>query len=256
VNDAELAAGLVEAAGREAAKLLGEGLLVERKSDHADVVTAADLAAERIIVEGLREHRPHDSILGEEGSSHAGTSGRTWIIDPVDGTWNFVHGMERWCSALALAEDGQPVLGAIHHPRAQKTYAGGRGVGATCNGRPIPTLPDARLPEVCVATYLHPPYLGTEVGLAWQRAIADAATIRMFGSASLDLVSRALGQVGAHVQHSLPDWDWFPGAALVASVGGVTRKVTAAGVEWSVAGAPTAVQQICEALAAPMHRAD
>lgn len=250
MNDAELAVALVEAAGREAAELLSGGLRVDRKSDHADLVTAADLAAERIIVEGLRDHRPQDSILGEEGSSHAGTSGRTWIIDPVDGTWNFVHGLERWCSAIALAEEGQAVLGAIHHLRAKETYVGGRDLAVTCNGRPIDAVVDARLADVCVATYLHPPYFGTEVGTVWQRAIAEAATIRMFGSASLDLVSVALGQVGAHLQHSLPDWDWMPGAALVIAVGGAARKVTAGGVEWSVAGPITVVEQICEALTA------
>ncbi len=250
MNDEELAAELAEAAGREAAELLGRGLPVERKSNHADVVTAADLAAERIIVAGLREHRPHDSILGEEGSSHAGTSGRTWIIDPVDGTWNFVHGLERWCSAIALAEDGRPILGAIHHPRAQQTYVGGRDLGPTCNGLPISPVMDARLAEVCVATYLHPPYFGTEVGRVWQRAMEGAATIRMLGSASLDLVSVALGQVGAHVQHSLPDWDWMPGAALVTAAGGSARTVTAGGVEWSVAGSVTVVEQICESLTA------
>lgn len=250
MNDADLAAELVQSAGREAERLFAEGLRVDVKTETnlSDVVTTADLAAERIILEGLREHRPDDSILGEEGAAHAGSSGRTWIIDPVDGTWNFKSGLDRWCSALALVRGEQPILGAVHQPRTRMTYVGGPGRPATGNGRPLAPIADTPLGQTCVATYLHPPHFGTEVGAAWSRAIAGAATIRMLGSGSLDLVSVARNQVGAQLQHSVPDWDWFPGAALVVSLGGVLRKVSAAGVEWTVAGAPTAVEQICEAL--------
>lgn len=250
LTDAELASALVRRAGRAAERMRRAGLAVGRKANHADVVTEADLAAEEIIVDALREHRPDDSILGEEGTSFEGTSGRTWIIDPVDGTYNFLHGLDRWCSAIALVEGETRVLGAIHKPRARASYVGGAGLPATHNGTPIEPLADVSLAQTCLATYLHPPYFGTDVGDAWQRLVAGAATIRMLGSGSLDLVSVARGQLGAFVQHSVPPWDWHPGAALVESLGGVARIVPAAGVEWSVAGAPTTVAQICEALAA------
>lgn len=246
--DAELASALVRRAGRAAEKMRRSGVAVGRKANHADVVTEADLAAERIIVEELREQRPEDSILGEEGTSFEGTSGRTWIIDPVDGTYNFLHGLDRWCSAIALVDGETRVLGAIHKPRARASYIGGPDLPVTHNGNAIEPLPDVRLSETCLATYLHPTYFGTEVATAWQRMAGNAATIRMLGSGSLDLVSVTRGQLGAFVQHSVPPWDWHPGAALVEAAGGATRVVSAAGVEWSVAGAPTTVAEVCDAL--------
>ena len=248
MDDLELAADLVQRAGARAEKLRRKGKVVGRKSNHADVVTDADLAAEEIIVDGLRVHRPHDSIVGEEGATHEGDSGRTWIIDPVDGTWNFLHGLDRWCSALALVDEGRPALGAIHKPRAGTTYVGSPDAGVTRNGTPLPPVKDVGVETSALATYLHPPYFGTEVGEAWTRAVRGASTIRMLGSGSLDLVSVARGQLGGFVQHSVPDWDWFPGVAMVLGVGGAARRVHAAGVEWSVAGAPTMVTQVCEAL--------
>lgn len=250
LTDHELAVHVVEQAGAEAERIRSRGMKVGRKRNHADVVTEADLAAERIIVDTLRSHRPDDAIVGEEGSSYDGSSGRTWIIDPVDGTWNFLHRLDRWCSAVALVADGQPKVGAVHKPRAGSTYVGGIDLPATRNGAALPQLTDVPLNEGCVATYLHPPYFGTEVGDAWQRAIAGAATIRMLGSGSLDLVSVTRGQLAVYAQHSVPDWDWYPGVALVLSAGGAARKVHAAGVEWAVAGAPSSVAAVCEALLA------
>lgn len=246
--DAALASDLVRRAAGAADEMRRAGLEVERKANHADVVTAADLAAERIIVEALRERRPDDSILGEEGAAHQGTSGRTWVIDPVDGTYNFVHGLDRWCSAIALLDGDSRVLGAIHEPQDEASYVGGPGLALARDGSLLPQLRDVSMAQTCIATYLHPPLFGSQVGRAWERMTAGAATIRMLGSGSLDLVSVALGQFGAYVQHSVPPWDWHPGAALVESVGGATQTVSAAGVEWSVAGAPTAVAEICAAL--------
>lgn len=110
LTDAQLAAALVRNAGLLALNMRNRGLEALRgtateKTNVADVVTAADTAAERYVVDQLLRCRPHDSILGEEGAAHAGTSGRTWVIDPVDGTWNFFSGSAYWCSAVALAEE-------------------------------------------------------------------------------------------------------------------------------------------------------
>ena len=248
MDDLELAADLVQRAGAKAEKLRRKGMKVGRKANYADVVTEADLAAEKIIVETLQVHRPEDAIVGEEGASREGSSGRTWIIDPVDGTWNFLHGLDRWCSAIALVDEGRPVLGAIHKPRAGATYVGGPDHGVTHNGAELSPVVDEQPAVSSLATYLHPPHYGTEVGRAWQRAVAEVSTIRMLGSGSLDLISVARGQIGAYVQHSVPDWDWFPGVAMVLALGGDARRVHAAGVEWSVAGAPSVVAGVCAAL--------
>ena len=108
MDDTQLATRLVREAGTLAAAMRRDGLSAETKTHVSDVVTAADRAAEALIVEALRRERPDDSIVGEEGADHTGSSGRTWVIDPVDGTYNFHRGLEWWCCALALT-DGDDV---------------------------------------------------------------------------------------------------------------------------------------------------
>ncbi|HTW14189.1 MAG TPA: inositol monophosphatase family protein [Nocardioides sp.] len=249
-DDAELATGLVRDAGRLAQRMRAEGLSAERKTSISDVVTAADRAAEALIVERLRAERPDDSILGEEGTDHTGTSGRTWVIDPVDGTYNFVAGLDWWCSAVALIDGDDLVLGAVHHPASGTTYVGGPKFTPTVDGVPMEPLPDRPLAESCLTTYLHPPFFGGEVGDAFGRMANGAATVRMLGSGTMDAMTVAQGRLQVLCQHSVPSWDELPGAAIIRGAGGTTRRVEAAGVEWYVAGAPTAVAEVCAALLA------
>ncbi|RNM13272.1 inositol monophosphatase family protein [Nocardioides pocheonensis] len=247
-DDAALAADVVREAGLLAQELREAGLRVHTKTNVSDVVTAADHAAERLVLDHLATWRPDDGVLGEEGAERPSASGRTWVIDPVDGTYNFVHGFGWWCSAIALVVDGDPVLGAVYHPHDDVLYVGGPDLPTTRNGEPVGPLADVELALACATTYLHPPFFDGEVGEAFARAVGGAATLRMLGSASLDLAAVAQGQVGVFVQHSVAPWDWYPSSALVRGAGGTARRITAAGVEWSVAGAPTAVAEVCAAL--------
>jgi fructose-1,6-bisphosphatase/inositol monophosphatase family enzyme len=249
-EDAALAARLVRGAGTLAARMRGEGLETATKTSISDVVTAADHAAERLVVDTLAEERPDDGVLGEEGASRTGSSGRTWVIDPVDGTYNFVAGLDWWCSAIALTDGEQLVLGAVHHPATGRTFVGGPGLPTTVDGVPLPSLADRALAAACLTTYLHPPSYGGEVGAAFDRLAGSAATLRMLGSASMDATAIASGSLHVRCQHSLPSWDDLPGAALILGVGGTTARVRAAGVDWSAAGVPTAVADVCAALAA------
>ncbi|MFI2706823.1 inositol monophosphatase family protein, partial [Nocardioides sp. CER28] len=209
---------------------------------------AADRAAEALVVDRLTLERPDDGVLGEEGSAQDGSTGRTWVIDPVDGTYNFVNGLTWWCSALALTDGDELVLGAVYHPHDDVLFVGGPDLPTTRNGRPLPKLEDRPLDESCLTTYLHPPFYGDAVGEAFGRVVRGAATVRMLGSGSMDLTAVAQGQLHVSCQHSVPPWDRLPGAALVLGAGGAHRRTTAAGVEWSVTGAPTAVDAICAAL--------
>ena len=188
-------------------------------------------------------------MLGEEGAAHDGTTGRTWVIDPVDGTYNFVAGLDWWCSAIALTDGDELVLGAVHHPATGRTFVGGPDLPTTVDGVPLGTLADRPLAESCLTTYLHPPSYDDEVGAAFRRLVGGAATLRMLGSASMDATAVAQGALHVRCQHSLPPWDELPGAALILGAGGATRRVEAAGVTWSAAGAPTAVADIARALA-------
>lgn len=246
--DAGLAADLVREAGQLARELRGSALRVDTKTSISDVVTAADHAAERVVVDHLAAWRPDDGVIGEEGAERDSISGRTWVIDPVDGTYNFVHGLSWWCSAVALTDADDVLLGAIHHADEDVLYVGGPGLRPTRNGVPMPAIADRTLAESCVSTYLHPPFFDAPAGAAFARVVSGAATLRMLGSGSLDLAAVAQGHLGVFVQHSVADWDWLPGSALVRGAGGATRRLDVDGVRWSVAGAPTAVAEVCAAL--------
>lgn len=269
VTDMDVARKAVAEAAALAAEIRAGGLDVDYKTSVSDVVTQADRAAEAHVVATLAELRPDDGILGEEGSAKESRSGRTWVIDPVDGTYNFTAGSDYWCSALALVE-GDPhspdrvLLGAVHQVAGDRTWIGGpelptERTDARGTHR-VGVLDDAtRADRVCAATYLHSSFFGDaadEEGDAagraalahrWSRAVGRFATWRALGSASLDLAGVADGREGAWFQHSVAPWDWLPGFALVAGAGGAG--VLSGG--WRVAGPSGIVGEIAALLADP-----
>ena len=256
-DDLSLAAELVREAGQLATRMLAEGLETRHKTSVSDVVSAADHAAEDLIVRRLRAERPDDGLVGEEGtaepSSAAGS--RTWFIDPVDGTYNFLSGLPYWCSAIALAERAEPggelapILGAVYHPFADELWLGGRDHPTSRNGVPVAPLRDVALSQLSVASYLHPATLSDDGAREpLHAAIRGAATVRMLGSGSIELASVAAGRLGAWVQHDSLDWDWLPGVALVTAAGGVTEVLHHRGHRWHLAGNRRAVADIRSAL--------
>ena len=247
-EDAHLAGELVREAGRLAREMRRGGLDAEQKSSVSDLVTAADLAAERLIVGWLARERPDDGVLGEEGSRTESRSGRTWVIDPVDGTYNFHAGLPWWCSALALVDADDVLLGAVFAPGEDAVFVGGPDLPSTRDGEPLERLADRPLREVCATTYLHYPRATVETSAVFGRVAGRAATVRMLGSGTMDAMAIASGRLGVSFQHSVPDWDRLPGAAIIRGAGGVARQVEAAGVTWSVAGAATAVDDVCRLL--------
>lgn len=252
-SDADLAAALVEHAGALALRMRSEGLGTEFKTSVSDVVTEADRAAERFVAEALEALRPDDGVIGEEGASRTSRTGRTWVIDPVDGTYNFSQGSDYFCSALALIDDSSPrtpAIGAVNRPALDTTWLAVDGV-ATRNGSALEPLAPSSLADSAVVTYLHPTFLAdAAVREPWLRVASAAATIRMQGAGSIDLANLASGQMGAWMQHTVPDWDWLPGKALVEAVGGRCVKVDAGGVTWCVAGNPQIVDEITALLRA------
>ena len=252
-DDAELAADLVREAGLLAARIRDGGLDVARKTSGSDVVTQADTAAERLILDRLVAERPDDAVVGEEGSARPGTSGRRWVIDPVDGTYNFSRGSDWWCSAIALTGPDDAgvedvLLGAVHQPARRRTWVGGPGLPSTCDGVPLGPLPDTPPDARCATTYLHPPFFGSPVGEAFARGLEQVGTLRMLGSGTMDAMAIAAGQWDVLFQHSVADWDRLPGAAIIRGTGGASVVVPAAGVDWTVSGAARAVADIRAAL--------
>ncbi|QCO97118.1 inositol monophosphatase family protein [Arthrobacter sp. 24S4-2] len=256
LDDYQLAEALVREAGNLALMMRQGGLEGQQKTSVSDVVTAADHAAEAYVLEQLRRCRPDDGVLGEEGASVEGTSGRTWVIDPVDGTYNFLHGSTYWCSALALKDHSGAVLGAIFQPEEDKLWLGGTTRPATVNGDRLTSFQaegGARtlkpLAEQGAATYIHPSWLADPLcAMPWHAAATAAASLRMFGSGSCDLGRVAAGELDCWFQHSCPEWDWLPGKAIVLAAGGATDVVRVNGLEWFVAGGTTAVRQLRAAL--------
>ncbi|HET7139900.1 MAG TPA: inositol monophosphatase family protein [Arthrobacter sp.] len=267
LDDYQLASALVREAGQLALLMRMAGLESQQKTSISDVVTAADHAAEAYVLEQLRRCRPEDGILGEEGASVAGTSGRTWVIDPVDGTYNFLHGSTYWCSAIALKDSSDVLLGAVFQPDEDKLWLGGTAHAATLNGEVLTAYQDAgagqdgnvvqdsgarnstALAALGAATYIHPTWLMDPLcAMPWHAAATSAAALRMFGSGSCDLGRVADGELGCWFQHSCPEWDWLPGKAIVRAAGGATDTVLVNGLQWFMAGGTTAVRELRAAL--------
>jgi myo-inositol-1(or 4)-monophosphatase len=248
-----LAAELVREAGTLASQMLRQGLEVRYKTSLSDVVSAADHAGEEMISARLAESRPDDALVGEEGARKPG-EGRTWYIDPVDGTYNFLSGIPYWCSAVGLVDQEGPLVGAVYYPDVDQLWLGGRETPTTLNGEPVPSLLSQSLSEISIATYYHPRHLPDRQRLiAWQSVVASAATLRILGSASIDLAGVASSRLGVFLQVNLNGWDWYPGAALVIGAGGVAEEIAIGDNRWQIAGNAQAVEDVKNALQAAMR---
>lgn len=262
-QDGELAGRLAREAGLLAARMRlagvggAGGLRIRAKTNITDVVSDADHAAEELIAAALAAHRPLDGLVGEEGARvEAGAARRVWYADPVDGTFNFISGLDVWCSALALTIDDAPVVGAVFQPSRDELWVGGPDLPTTRNGEPVDPIPDRPLRESSLATYLHPATMSDPATSGpLLAAMRGSSTVRMLGSGSVELASAAAGRLGVWVQHGSLPWDWFPGAALVLGAGGAATIVEAGGRSWHIAGPATAVGELAAIIRATVGAA-
>jgi myo-inositol-1(or 4)-monophosphatase len=218
----------------EAARLGGEVLLANwRRLPHGsvsekqknDFVTHADRESEQRIVACIRAAFPDDRFQAEEGGAHSGGSsdeGRTWIIDPLDGTSNFIAGFPFWCVSIAARESGRVVVGAVWDPLRGEIYAAERGAGAFRNGERIRVGSAAGVEGAFLATGF--PFRSREridLYLAVFRAVfLEARAIRRAGSAALDLAYVAAGVFDGFFEFRLAPWDIAAGAILIEEAGG------------------------------------
>lgn len=210
--------GVARKAARSAARTASRAPARTIKEKKEGPVTIADVRAEEAVRGVISRSFPDDSILGEEGGSDNNSADRLWIIDPLDGTVNFIRGSRRWCSAVALLQGGEAICSALARPGEDACWSAERGGGAWQNGRRIfleGHSPNAE--SALVVTYIAPQQ---DSSGALDRIVRATGGLRCTGSGSLDLLDLALGRVDAWIQPQPAVWDWEPGALLVREAGG------------------------------------
>lgn len=218
--------GDIALAGRRAAGGAGD-LGGSTKSSRTDVVTEFDRATEAAIVATIRELRPGDGIVGEEGAALDSTNGVWWFIDPIDGTTNFVYDLPAWSCSVAVAQhrDGhdEMLAGAVFAPALGEMFAAALGHGATLNGRPIRAARETDLSLALVATGFSYRADAREAQVDELRAlIGRVRDIRRFGSAAIDLCFVAAGRLDAYYERHLNSWDAAAGELIAREAGATT----------------------------------
>jgi myo-inositol-1(or 4)-monophosphatase len=194
---------------------------IQTKSSPTDLVSEVDRLAEARITEMLAERRPDDGLLGEEGAFESGTSGVRWLIDPLDGTTNYLFGVPSYCVSIGAELDGVGVVGVVVDPSRGETWSAAKGGGVYRNGRPIgPIVGCPPLGEALIATGFS--YLPQR--RAWQArrllgVVPVVRDIRRFGSAALDLCWVAAGRVDGYYEWGLQPWDLAAGAVIATEAG-------------------------------------
>jgi myo-inositol-1(or 4)-monophosphatase len=215
---------LLEGFGTGASRLLGRRQAAERKSSDIDLVTEYDQRAEDLIVSRLRGAFPGDFILAEESGLLVapGAASARWLVDPLDGTTNFAHGLPWFCVSIAREVKGRLDLGVVYAPALGLEFVAVRGKGATCNGSPIRVSDEDELDGAMLATgFPYDRHTSPENNFAQFIALQkQAQAVRRLGSAALDLALVAYGTYDAYWEMKLKPWDMAAGALLVLEAGG------------------------------------
>jgi myo-inositol-1(or 4)-monophosphatase len=225
------------------------------KAHANDLVSDVDLASERLIADGLRARFPADGLIAEEGASGAGTSGRLWIVDPLDGTRNYVTGAGPWSVCIALQDGPDTVVAVVHDPAAQETFAAVRGGGAQLNGEPLRASDCSRLDEALVGFSFNP-------SLAAKRDLARIlpAMLPVVGDirrvpAAMTLVNLAAGRLDAALLLHTKLWDIAAGLLVAAEAGVVLSGPDGTPTpELTLAAAPGLWSEFSEAAAVAVPR--
>jgi myo-inositol-1(or 4)-monophosphatase len=239
----ELAVGVAQRAAATARRMRAAAITdVSTKSTDTDVVTAADRAVERQVVDELARARPGDVVLGEEYGGSAGEHGRVrWIVDPIDGTVNYLYGLPQYAVSLAAEVDGVVVAGVVRNAATGDEWTATLGGGAYRDGRRLHGSGRDSLEQALVGTgFGYDPARRAHQGAVLARLIPRVRDIRRFGAAALDLCLAAEGALDAYFEKGLNPWDHAAGG-LVAAEAGLTVAGLAgrpAGPEMLVAAPP------------------
>ncbi|MDX1510311.1 MAG: inositol monophosphatase family protein [Nitriliruptorales bacterium] len=250
-----------EEAGDLLLSLAPGDLAVRTKTSSSDPVSEADDASERLIVDRLLEARPDDGILGEEeADNRVGTSGFRWVIDPLDGTVNYLYGIPQWCVSIALEDpDGTPVVGVVHDPNRRETFGAFVGGGASVNEASVRehelrvSQPRSLDTTLLTTGFAYDPDVRAAQADFFAGILGRVRDARRFGAAALDLAWVAAGRIDVYLENSLQRWDWAAGRLLVTEAGGVAHDLEldlglAAPVDGLIAGGPAAVRSLLDEL--------
>ena len=232
---------------------IGQPIAHDTKSTPTDPVTEFDRAAETLIVEALRVQRPDDSIVGEEGAGHVGSSGLEWHIDPIDGTVNFVYDLPAWCTSVAVVDEHGPLAGAVFVPVTSELYAAARGAGASRNAEPIRCSSASELATALIGTgFNYSPTTRERQARRLAALLPQVRDVRRYGSAALDLCLVASGRLDAYFEEHLNSWDLAAGVLIASEAGAVTSNFVggAADEAATVAAAPGLHEALITLLAA------
>lgn len=197
-----------------------ETLVIETKRDPQDVVSIADREVENLIRDRVAAAHADDGFLGEEYGLATGTSGYTWVVDPIDGTGPFVNGMPNWCVSIAVIFDGQPVIGVISAPCHNELYCAASGKGATLNGKALTLDPSRNIRNAVTGiganNYVTPAFVGQMV----EALLEAGGNFVRNGSGALMLAYVAAGRLVGYYEPYMHAWDCMAGFCLVKEAGG------------------------------------
>jgi myo-inositol-1(or 4)-monophosphatase len=258
--DLELAERAARAAGAVLLERYGrpaEGLA--SKSSATDPVSDADREAERCVRELLAAERPDDGLLAEEGSARTARNGRRWVVDPLDGTVNYLYGFPAWAVSIALEDDDGGLVGVVHDPLRGETFRAARGEGAElvtegagppAGGGPLRVRAPQPLERALVATgFAYDPDRRAEQAAVAGALLPRVRDIRRAGAAALDLCALAAGRVDAYYERGLNHWDWAAGSLLVTEAGGAIAPLPGEPAGLIAASDPGLLNQLLVALA-------
>jgi myo-inositol-1(or 4)-monophosphatase len=254
----ELARDVAVRAGLLARQRRMEGVEVAAsKSSPVDVVTEADREVEALIRGMLADARPDDGFLGEESGSGSSSSGLTWVVDPIDGTVNFLYGLPHYAVSIAVVE-GEPdpltwraLAGAVVNPAINEVFTGTAGGGAFLGFEPIRVAEPVELSQALVATgFAYDSAMRSEQGQLVARLLPLVRDIRRQGTASLDLCFVAAGRYNAYFERTLSPWDHAAGALIAREAGATVkgRGDAAANRDFILAGHPDVARTLEETL--------
>ena len=246
MTDRDLAEQAARAAGEVLLSYYGrepEGLA--SKTSVTDPVSDADREAERVIRELLSRERPDDGLIGEEGSRSPSASDRTWIVDPLDGTVNFLYGLRTWGVSIALQDQGGLGVGVVHNPIDDECFTAQRGQGAAMNGTAIHVTECAQLGQAMVGTgFSYEAPRRAEQARLLVELLPRVRDIRRPGAAALDLAYVAAGRLDAFYERGLKRWDEAAGMLLVREAGGVVGELPGEPPVRVAAATPDLLQQL------------